>query len=83
MIEQKIISLKKQIFYRCTHTGTKESDLLFQKLIVKKIDNLKYEDLIQLSNLFTDLSDSEIFLILNNEIEPNEKYKDLFIKLMI
>ena len=40
MSEYNIKKLKKQIIYRCLYTGTKETDLLYQKLIVNKIDTL-------------------------------------------
>tara|TARA_B100000686_G_C16334994_1_gene735005 strand:+ start:75 stop:329 length:255 start_codon:yes stop_codon:yes gene_type:complete len=78
MNKQNITSLKKQIYYRCSHTGTKETDLLFNKLIVKKIEKLDYEYLKQLSNLFIDLSDQEIFLILKNNKKSIKKYNKLF-----
>ena len=81
MIEYNIKKLKKQIIYRCSYTGTKESDLLYQKLIVNKIDTLSHNELYQLSILFNEVSDSEIFLILNNKINPNNKYTNLFTKL--
>ena len=34
MMEYNIKKLKKQIIYRCSYTGTKECDLLYQKLII-------------------------------------------------
>ena len=58
--------LKKRILYRCSYSGTKETDLIYLKLIVNKIDQLKYQELIQLSNLFKEVSDTDIFLILTN-----------------
>tara|TARA_B100000029_G_C17117920_1_gene793989 strand:+ start:134 stop:388 length:255 start_codon:yes stop_codon:yes gene_type:complete len=78
MDKQNIESLKKRIFYRCSHTGTRETDLLFKKLIIKKINKLEFNDLIQLSNLFLELSDQEIFLILNNINKPLKKHIKIF-----
>ena len=78
MDKQNIESLKKQIFYRCSHTGTRETDVLFKKLIIKKIDKLELNNLIELSNLFLELSDQEIFLILNNINKPLKKYRKIF-----
>ena len=40
MNEKNIKNIKKQIIYRCSYTGTKETDLLYQKLFVNKIDSL-------------------------------------------
>ena len=81
MSEFNIKKLKKQIIYRCSYTGTKETDLLYQKLIVKKIDTLSHNELHQLSTLFNEVSDIDIFLILTNKINPNNKYINLFKKL--
>ena len=81
MIEYNIKKLKKQIIYRCSYTGTKESDLLYQKLIVNKIDTLSHKELYKLSTLFNEVSDTDIFLILINKTNPNNKYTNLFKKL--
>ena len=81
MSSDDINKLKKRIIYRCSYTGTKESDLLYQKLIVNKVDALKLKELRQLSNLFNEVSDTDIFLILTNKINPNNKYSNLFKKL--
>ena len=81
MSEYNIKKLKKQIIYRCSYTGTKETDLLYQKLIVNKIDTLSHNELYQLSTLFNEVSDTDIFLILTNKINPSNKYINLFKKL--
>ena len=81
MSSDDINKLKKRIIYRCSYTGTKETDLLYQKLIVNKIDALNLDELRQLSNLFNEFSDTDIFLILTNKINPNDKYNNLFKKL--
>ena len=81
MSEYNIKKLKKQIIYRCSYTGTKETDLLYKKLIVNKIDTLAPNELYQLSNLFNEVSDTDIFLILTNKKNPNSKYTNLFKKL--
>ena len=75
MIEYNIKKLKKQIIYRCSYTGTKETDLLYQKLIVNKIDILTHNELHQLSNLFIEVSDADILLILTNK--NNRQWKQL------
>ena len=81
MSEYNIKKLKKQIIYRCSYTGTKETDLLYQKLIVNKIDTLSLDELYQLSTLFNEVSDTDIFLVLTNKKNLNNKYANLFKKL--
>ncbi len=81
MSEYNIKKLKKQIIYRCSYSGTKETDLLYQKLIVNKINTLSHNELYQLSTLFNEVSDTDILLILTNKINPNNKYINLFKKL--
>ena len=81
MSSDDINKLKKRIIYRCSYTGTKETDLLYQKLIVNKIDELNLDELRQLANLFNEFSDTDIFLILTNKINSNDKYNNLFKKL--
>ena len=78
MSEYNIKKLKKQIIYRCSYSGTKETDLLYQKLIVNKIDTLSHNELYQLSTLFNEVSDTDIFLILTNKKNPDNKYTNLF-----
>ena len=77
-----IINLKKQIIYRCSYTGTKETDFLYKKTFLKKFDNFTHSDLYQISNLFKNLSDPEIFSILLGKSVPPKKYKKLFKKLI-
>jgi len=81
MSEYNIKKLKKQIIYRCSYTGTKETDLLYKKLIVNKIDTLNPDELYQLSTLFNEVSDTDIFLVLTNKKNLNNKYANLFKKL--
>ena len=76
-----IKKLKKKIIYRCSYTGTKETDLLYQKLIVNKIDTLSHNELYQLSTLFNEVSDTDIFLMLTNKKIPINSYNHLFKKL--
>ena len=77
-----IINLKKQIIYRCSYSGTKETDLLYKKTFLKNFDHFTHSDLYQISNLFKSLSDPEIFSILSGNKYPPIKYKKLFKKLI-
>ena len=82
MNEYDIKKIKKQINYRCSYSGTKETDLLYKKFIINKIDQFTNFELIKLSSLFKEVSDIDIFLILTNKIQPKKKYKNLFNKIM-
>ena len=81
MNDDNIKKIKKKIIYQCSYTGIKETDLLYQQLIVNKIDTLSLDELYQLSTLFNEVSDAEIFLILTNKINSNKKFNNLFKKL--
>ena len=82
MTIKNIEILKKQILYRSSYTGTKETDLLYKKFIANKINNFTHKELVQLSSLFNEISDAEILLILTKKIKPHPNYKYLFNKLM-
>ena len=82
MTIKNIEILKKQILYRSSYTGTKETDLLYKKFIANKINNFTHKELVQLSSLFNEISDADILLILTKKIKPHQNYKYLFNKLM-
>ena len=79
---KNINDIKKKIIFRCLYSGTKETDLLYQKTIIKNIDSLSFDELQSLLNLFTELSDPEIFLILTKKKNPHKVYKILFDKML-
>ena len=81
-MNEEIINLKKIIRYRLSYSGTKESDILYHKMISNKLDKLSKEELLLLSNLFIDISDIEIFNILTNKLKKPSKYKDLINKII-
>ena len=74
-------ALKKIIKYRLSYSGTKETDILYNKLFLKKLDILDYEELLLLSNMFKEVSDTDLFDILTNKIKKPIKYKNLIIKI--
>ncbi len=76
------LNLKKKIIYRCSHTGTKEADLLYKKTFLKRFDQFTYSDLCQILSLFENFSDIEIFNILSGKNKLPNKYKKLFYKLI-
>ena len=81
-MKQKINNIKKQILYRCTYSGKKETDLLYKRIIINKLDILTYIELVELSKLFVEYSDIEIFEALIGKSKPPKKYKLIFSKLL-
>ena len=81
-MNEEIIIIKKIIKYRLNYSGTKETDILYNKIILSKLDNLSKAELLLLSNLLTDISDIEIFDILTNKLTKPNKYKDLINKII-
>tara|TARA_B100000029_G_C16933250_1_gene725882 strand:- start:102 stop:359 length:258 start_codon:yes stop_codon:yes gene_type:complete len=73
--------LKKQIIYRCSYTSTKETDLLFKKLILKKIHQFNKLELLNILQIFQKYSDHEIFLLLTNIQKPIKKYINIINKI--
>ena len=82
MTKKDVKFLKKQVIYRCSYTGIKETDLLYKKIFLKKIDNFTYTDLSQILNIFKNFSDPEMFVILTGKKNPPIKLKKIFKKLM-
>jgi len=81
-MSEEIFNLKKIIRYRLSYSGTKETDILYRKMILNKLDNLNKKELLLLSNLFNEISDIEIFNILTNKLKKPPKYKDLINKII-
>ena len=67
MNEQNTIKLKKQIIYRCSYTGTKETDYLFKKYIIDKIDAFNKNELLFFNDLLENYSDQDILLFINKK----------------
>ena len=82
MLTQDINKIKKQIIYRCFYTGTKETDLIYKKILLNKIDILMFSELKLLLNLFNNFSDNEIFKFLTKKKQPPIKYEKMFQKLI-
>ena len=82
MMKRDIKYLKKQITYRCSYTGTKETDMLYKKIFLQRLDYFTFSDLKQISNLFLILSDFEIFKILTSKKPPPKKFEKIFKKLL-
>ena len=74
-------SLKKIIKYRSTYSGTKETDILYDKYFIKNLNNFNQNQLNLLKSLFDVYSDDEIYDILTKKSKPTRKFKILFDKI--
>tara|TARA_Y100000741_G_C18222935_1_gene546665 strand:+ start:935 stop:1186 length:252 start_codon:yes stop_codon:yes gene_type:complete len=82
MNQEDIIKLKKTIIYRCSHTGTKETDIFFNKLIVKNINIFDNKDLSDLKELLDNYTDNDIFLMLKRGNSTEKKYLSIIKKII-
>ena len=73
--------LEKILKYRLSYSGTKETDILYKKLILGKLNNFKNEELNLLISLIKEHSDDEIFGFLTNKDDPPKKFKSLISKI--
>ena len=74
--------LKKILKYRLSYSGTKETDILYKKLILGKLNNFKNIELNLLISLFDEYSDDEIFGFLTDKNDPPIKFKSLISKII-
>jgi len=74
--------LEKILKYRLSYSGTKETDILYKKLILGKLHNFKNEELNLLILLLKEYSDDDIFTFLTNTVEPPIKFKSLISKIL-
>ena len=77
-----IDNLKKIIKYRLSYSGTKETDILYKKMILDRVETLNNEELLLLSNLFIEISDTDMLDILTNKLEGPKKYQNLISKII-
>jgi succinate dehydrogenase flavin-adding protein (antitoxin of CptAB toxin-antitoxin module) len=66
-MNDEITNLKKIIRYRSLYSGTKETDIIYKRIIIDKLDNLNKEELLLLSSLFNEISDNVIFNFLTKK----------------
>tara|TARA_B100001250_G_C19680910_1_gene735799 strand:- start:15 stop:260 length:246 start_codon:yes stop_codon:yes gene_type:complete len=74
-------SLKKIIKYRSSYSGTKETDILYEKHFIKNLEKFNENELKLLKNVFDFYTDDEIYQILTHKLNPNQKYEKLFKKI--
>ena len=75
-------NLKKIIKYRLSYSGTKETDILYKKMILNKLEIFNTKELLLLSVLFKEISDTNIFDILTNKLVSPTKYQELIRKII-
>jgi len=73
--------LKKQIIYKCLHSGTKETDILYEKFIVSKINNFNINELYLILELLTENSDPDNYLILTKKKSCEKKFNKIIDKM--
>ena len=74
--------LEKILKYRLSYSGTKETDILYKKLILDKLNYFKNEELNLLISLFDEYSDCVILSFLTNKNDPPIKFKSLISKIL-
>ena len=75
-------SLKKIIKYRSTYSGTKETDILYEKYFINNLNRFTKKELKLLKSVFDIYSDNEIYEIFTNKIEVTIEFKHLFEKIL-
>ena len=74
--------IEKILKYRLSYSGTKETDILYKKLILGKLNNFQNKELNLLISLFDEYSDDDIFCFLTNKDDPPNKFKSLISKIL-
>ena len=74
----KLNSLKKIIKYRSSYSGTKETDIMYERYFIRNLEKFNKNEFNLLISVFDYYSDDLIFQILTKKIKPNNKFKSLF-----
>ena len=74
----KLNSLKKIIKYRSSYSGSKETDIMYERYFIRNLEKFNKNELNLLISVFDYYSDDLIFQILTKKIKPNNKFKSLF-----
>ena len=77
----KLNSLKKIIKYRSSYSGTKETDIMYERYFIRNLEKFNKNELNLLLSVFDYYSDDLIFQILTKKIKPDNKFKSLFDKI--
>ena len=74
----KLNSLKKIIKYRSSYSGTKETDIMYERYFIRNLEKFNKNELNLLLSVFDYYSDDLIFQILTKKLKPDNKFKSLF-----
>ena len=77
----KLNSLKKIIKYRSSYSGTKETDIMYERYFIRNLEKFNKNELNLLISVFDYYSDDLIFQILTKKIKPDNQFKSLFDKI--
>lgn len=81
-MKNNIKYLKKQIIYRCSYSGTRETDIIYEKFIIKKINSFNLLELNLILELLEKNTDKENYLILTNQKIFDKKFSKLITKMI-
>ena len=71
-------SLKKTIKYRVSYSGTKETDILYERYFINQLDKFSEKDLEDIKSIFNQFSDNEIYDFLTSKVAIPLEFKKIF-----
>ena len=75
-------SLKKTIKYRVSYSGTKETDILYKRYLINKLDKFTEKDLEDIKSIFNQFSDNEIYDFLTSKVAIPLEFNEIFNKIL-
>ena len=75
-------SLKKTIKYRVSYSGTKETDILYERYFINQLDKFSEKDLEDIKSIFNQFSDNEIYDFLTSKVAIPLEFKEIFNKIL-
>ena len=75
-------SLKKTIKYRVSYSGTKETDILYNRYFINQLDKFTEKDLEDIKCIFNQFSDNEIYDFLTSKVAIPLEFKEIFNKIL-
>ena len=75
-------SLKKTIKYRVSYSGTKETDILYERYFISQLDKFSEKDLEDIKSIFNQFSDNEIYDFLTSKVAIPLEFKKIFNKIL-
>ena len=75
-------SLKKTIKYRVSYSGTKETDILYNRYFINHLDKFTEKDLGDIKSILNQFSDNEIYDFLTSKVAIPLEFKEIFNKIL-